>query len=568
MADLSVSGLASGFDWKSLVSQLADVERAPQTLLRREQGTIGEKGNAYNSIKTELSVLQNRVKTLQDPAFFDGRKAQSSDSTVASVSASAAAPLGLYSFAFSQLATSARQNGTTNTGAALSSANDVSGLVLSNAGFSTAVSAGTFTVNGHQITVSTDETLQAVFDAIHTATGNAVTATYDATTDKISLSGAGEIVLGSATDSSNFLAVAKLNNNGSGAISSSAQLGGVRGSNPLSTANLSTPVTDGGAGLGEFKINGISIKYNAATDSLSNVLSRINNSTAGVTATYDATNDQVVLTNKSTGDIGIGLEDVTGNFLAATGLSGGSLQHGKNLLYSVNGGGQLVSQSNSITEASSGLAGITVTALAEGSSANITIGSDTDSIKTAITDFISEYNKVQSLIDSQTASSTDSQGKVTAGVLAGDNDASSLASDLRNKAYSGVSGMDGLLKRLDDLGIITNGTDNSLTLSDDTKLSNALSNNLSSVKQLFQDANDGIATRLGKYLDGAVGDNGTVTTKLANLGKQSTTIDTQIADLERIVQNDIQRMTDSFVAMESATAKTNQQLAYLQKQFP
>jgi len=36
-----------------------------------------------------------------------------------------------------------------------------------------------------------------------------------------------------------------------------------------------------------------------------------------------------------------GLEDVTGNFLTATGLNGGSLARGKNCLYTINGGGQL-----------------------------------------------------------------------------------------------------------------------------------------------------------------------------------------------------------------------------------
>ena len=38
------------------------------------------------------------------------------------------------------------------------------------------------------------------------------------------------------------------------------------------------------------------------------------------------------------GDIGISVEDVTGNFAAATGLTGGTVERGKNLLYTVNGG--------------------------------------------------------------------------------------------------------------------------------------------------------------------------------------------------------------------------------------
>jgi flagellar hook-associated protein 2 len=125
---------------------------------------------------------------------------------------------------------------------------------------------------------------------------------------------------------------------------------------------LQSSVSDGGSGAGEFKINGVSIAFNASADSVSGVLARINNSSAGVIASYDSVNDRFTLTNKTTGDMGIAFEDVTGNFLAATKLSSGSLQRGNNLLYTLDDGAELVSQSNTITEASSGLAGLSVTA--------------------------------------------------------------------------------------------------------------------------------------------------------------------------------------------------------------
>ena len=229
----------------------------------------------------------------------------------------------------------------------------------------TGVTAGTFTVGGKQITLATSDSLQQVFDKISTATGGGVTGSYDAATDKISFSSSSAIVLGSATDTSNFLQIAKLYNNGTANISSNSPLGAAPLSNTLASSNLQTSITDGGNGVGEFKINGVSITFNATTDSMSDTLARINNSAAGVTASYDSASDRFTLTNKTTGDIGVALEDVTGNFLAATKLSSGTLQRGNNLLYSINGGGQLISQSNTISEATSGLAGLTVTALAE-----------------------------------------------------------------------------------------------------------------------------------------------------------------------------------------------------------
>ncbi len=64
--DLGLSGLASGFDWKSVVDQLVDVERAPQRRARREQSEISEKNRILSLMKDELTALQNKSKALKD----------------------------------------------------------------------------------------------------------------------------------------------------------------------------------------------------------------------------------------------------------------------------------------------------------------------------------------------------------------------------------------------------------------------------------------------------------------------------------------------------------------------
>lgn len=563
--DLGLSGLVSGLDWRSLVDQLADAERTPQTRLRGEQTTLGKQNTAYASIQTQLKALQSRVDTLKDPTFYDTRLTTSSNEDGATATATAGTALGTYAFNITQLATAARQNGTTNIGSSLSASNDVSGLVLSNAAFATAITAGTITVNGKQITISTADSLQQVFDNIQAVTGSEVTGSYDSATDTIRLTSDNPIILGSATDTSNFLQVARLNNNGTGNISSSSQLGVVRQAVALNAANLATPILDGGSGTGEFKINGVSVTY-STDDTIAAILKRINDSGAAVTASYDSVNDRFVLVNKSTGDVGVALEDVSGNFLAATGLSGGSLARGKNLLYSIDGGGQLVSQSNTIGEASSSLSGLSVTALATGAT-TITVGTDTTQIKQAINDFITDYNKVQSIIDSQTASSTDAKGKVTAGILANEGDADEIATRLRRMVTGEVAGLTAVLNQLEDLGIVSNGASNSISLDKESKLDAALSNNLLTVKNIFSDSTNGLMTKLSKFLEDTAGDDGSLTTRQANLTKQSATIDTQVADLERIVQANRDRMIASFVAMESAQAQINQQLTYLQNQF-
>lgn len=563
----SLSGLASGFDWQSLVDQLVEVERVPQQRLLTEQNLLNQRNNAYTSVKTQLSTLNTRINTLKGTALFDSRAANSSSTSIATASVLGGAPIGQFKFNVSQLATTAKQVGASNVGATLNATNDVSGLTLANAKFSTAVTAGTISVNGKQITLATSDTLQDVFNRISTATSGVVTGSYDASTDKISLTASsGEVVLGSATDTSNFLSVARLNNNGTGTSTSTASLGGLKLTGNLNVANFATALSDGGSGAGAFKINGVSISFNASSDSLTNVMDRINSSAAGVSASYDAVNDRITMVNKVTGDLGVAMEDVTGNFLAAAGLTGGTLERGKDLIYQINDGPNLVSHSNTITETSSGLTGLTVNALATGT-VNVTVSQDTAKIKSAINDFIGEFNKAQSVIDTQTASTTDAKGKVTAGTLANDSDAYDIAATLRSRTNNTLSGMTGTIRRMDDLGITSNGNNNSLTLSDESALNEALANNLEDVKRFFTDATSGLAVKLSAFMDKTIGENGTVTTKQSNLTVDAGKIDTQILDLERAVQSNRQRLVDSFVNMETAQAKIKQQLQFLSQKF-
>lgn len=570
--DLGVSGLASGFDWRSLVDQLSQVERLPQERLRSEQSAMRQRQQALASLGAELINLQTRVDALKEASLFGSRSATSSDATVATVEASSGALQGNYEVNVLQMAKAAVWRGAGGLSASLSDT-DISDTLpnpdtsptVGSAPFSQKLQAGEFTVNGQRVSIESTDTLRQVFEKISLATGGEVTASYSTATDKITLSSAGEIVLGSATDSSNFLQAARLANNGTGQVVSASQVAGLNLSDKLNVARLSTPINDGGGGAGEFKINGVSIAFNAATDSVADVLNRINNSKAGVQASYDSANDQFTLVNKVTGDMGVALEDMTGNFLQATGLAGGSLQRGQDLFYTINGGSQLSSSTNSITESSSGLTGVTLTALKQGAT-TVAISVDKAKIKQAITDFIDAYNKAQGLIDTQTSSSTDAKGKVTSGILAGDRDVTEAAMRLRGLS-SGSLALPGIsIDRLDDLGITTSGYSNSLTLKDESALDQAIEEKANDLQTFFADAN-GWAATLSAYLKKTAGEEGTLVKRQDSIIEQSAKIDSQIASMERIVLSNRQRLIDSFVNMESARAKLDQQMVFLQQQL-
>ena len=104
------------------------------------------------------------------------------------------------------------------------------------------------------------------------------------------------------------------------ATSSSRMGANVNTTIPLSGTTFSTAVESG-----TFTINGVEITLNADTTSLNSILSTITSSGAGVTASYDAVNDKVILANTTPGDtalINLGADDDTSNFLNAIGVEG------------------------------------------------------------------------------------------------------------------------------------------------------------------------------------------------------------------------------------------------------
>jgi len=105
--NLAITGLASGMDWGTIVTELAQAERAPETQWEAQQTAIAAQQTAYSTISTDLSTVQLDAENLMDPSFFDSVTAASSDTAVASATVSSGAPTGNYEFDIKQLATAA-----------------------------------------------------------------------------------------------------------------------------------------------------------------------------------------------------------------------------------------------------------------------------------------------------------------------------------------------------------------------------------------------------------------------------------------------------------------------------
>jgi flagellar hook-associated protein 2 len=560
-----LTGLASGIDWTTLITAMASAERAPETAWKAQITSLTNQNTDYQTIGTDLSKLQNDVSTLSDPSFFESATTSSSNSGVATATASEGTTPGNYNLVVSQLATATSVAGTTVTAQPISATTNVNGITLGSTSFAAPISAGTFTVNGKTITVQTSDTLQSVFDQISTATGGAVTASYDPTSDKITLQSAGAIQLGTSADTSNFLSATGLFSNGTGTVTSANTLGAVNIYSDAADSGLSTAITDGGNGAGSLTINGVTINYDASTDSINDILSNINASGAGVTASYDSVNHHFSLTNNNTGSLGITMSDNTGNFLAATGLSGGTATQGQNLQYTINGSATLTSQSNTITGSQIGITGLSITAQDTGN-ATISVTADTSTIATAITNFVTDYNTVQNYISAQTATTTDSNGNTVGGVLTGDFDIEQISTKLRSIATAISTNLTGSVKGVNDMGITSNGQNNTLTL-DSTTLNKTLSTNLAAVSQIFSNPTNGLGTQLNTYLLKTIGGNGPLISGEQSFSSQITSLNASITQLESKVSIDETNMQSEFVAMEDAINKANTDKQYLTAYF-
>ncbi|MCE9612501.1 MAG: flagellar filament capping protein FliD [Chthoniobacter sp.] len=562
--------MASGLDWRSLIDKLMAAERTPQDRLRAEKAAGAQKSTAISTLKDSLTALQTSLKALSETnnAFGVRSATIANANTTWTASAAVGTATGTYQIQTTQLATKAQRLGTVDAGRGLSATSDVSGLTLATLPVGTTIRAGEFTVNGARITVAVTDSLQDVFNQISTQTGGAVTASYDPVADKVQLSSAGEIVLGSANDSSNFLGALQLYNNGTGSVLPPTALGVVSVSAAIANANLKTAVTGvDGSGNGSFSINGVSIDFNVNNDNVQNVMARINASNAGVTASFDRVNDRFTLTNKTTGDVGVAISEGPGGLLASLGLSGAAtLVRGTNAQFNVDGGPTLTSISNTFDETSHGITGLTVVATSQ-TTESVTVAGDSSAARSKVEDFIAKYNAVQSLIEKQTQVSTSSGGKVSASILAGNREITDISKQLRNQIFAAVPGLYGSVQRLEHIGIDFKTGTSELEIKDATKLDAALRDNGDDVRTLFGDTGDGLVTRIDSFVTRITGTSGTLTTQTATLTKQATNIDEQIATMERRLAQQQALLEQSFIRMEEAQQGIQNQLAALNNAF-
>ena len=328
-SDLRLTGLASGMDWQPIVDKLLELEAIPKRRLETQKAENEAKISDLGVLKSQLDSLKSAATALQDDSLFYARSVliKTQDSGLVA-SASTGAITGDFTLEVESLSSSTEISSKNRTGQRLANSIDVTNK-LSELPLHAPISPGTFTISGKTYNISSTEiTLQELMDQINTTVGgvdgvnpegdgSGVTISYDSTNDKIVLdSGVSSsdssnlLVLGSSTDTSNFLQSMKLfGQPTSGEISSQYSLGSIDMNVSLANSNFATAFSGLTSGFGNFFIGegegAVRIDYDINNDSLASVINKVNDSSANVFMYYDPAGDRFVVRNERTGSIGM-----------------------------------------------------------------------------------------------------------------------------------------------------------------------------------------------------------------------------------------------------------------------
>jgi flagellar hook-associated protein 2 len=110
VADLGLSGIASGVDTATIVEQLMALERQGKTRLQMRQGSISAQQTTLRDFKTKLDALNSAAADLRSSTTWNASQTvESSEPTRVAVARTGGAPSGGYSVKVTQLAGSAQK---------------------------------------------------------------------------------------------------------------------------------------------------------------------------------------------------------------------------------------------------------------------------------------------------------------------------------------------------------------------------------------------------------------------------------------------------------------------------
>jgi len=268
-----------------------------------------------------------------------------------------------------------------------------------------------------------------------------------------------------------------------------------------------------GIGAGSFTINGVGVTV-GATASLSDIRDAINSAVTAATnnetitaeAGFSATiiNHQLVLTANTTGEdyalsVGADADGILQGLGVWTGadFKNTALQAAQNATFTVNNIEVIRSSNKAIDDV---IEGVTLNLSKEGET-QLTIAPNSNGVRNAINGFVSAFNDLNTWLAAKTGVREGTDGNYIRGTLADTSGLKNMRRDLVQKLFGTWSGAptNATYKRLDQLGIDL-GEGLSLSISDATKLTDALTNRYSEVAALFEGVLQKVQSTIEPYV--------------------------------------------------------------------
>jgi len=288
-----------------------------------------------------------------------------------------------------------------------------------------------------------------------------------------------------------------------------------------------------------------SIAIDPANSTLSGIRDAINAANAGVTATIvndgSATGNRLVITSTDSGaanSLKISVADDDGNALDSSGLSAlaydptapagsgknlGQVAAARDALLNIDG----IAVAQSSNTVKSAIEGVTLN-LAQtnvGQTLTLTVGRDSEAIKTAVQTFVDAYNSASSTLKKMTAfNGVGAQN----GVLLGDATTRTIQTQMRGLLNTSVDS-GGALTTLSQIGV-SFGSDGTLTL-DSAKLNTAIDSNFDGIAALFAKAGKTSDSLVIYSASSSKTQPGSYAVEVSHLATRGATQGSQIADL-------------------------------------
>ncbi|MHB1782748.1 MAG: flagellar filament capping protein FliD [Acidimicrobiales bacterium] len=187
MSSLVVNGLISGINTPQVIQALLQSYQVPITNLQNEQASLGSQSSDYQAINADFQALMTAAQGLSIPNSWNLMAAKSSDSTVASATASPGAQQGTSTFTVDQLAQGnvlASSGGVSSTGTVVTSATSV--LLATGgaaAGFTALSASSALALGSHTIDVTQSSSAATVTGTTPLASSTTITTGSNDTLD-------------------------------------------------------------------------------------------------------------------------------------------------------------------------------------------------------------------------------------------------------------------------------------------------------------------------------------------------------------------------------------------------